>query len=312
MTEKGADRLRELLDAVLGEDGTELAGMAADAHASSFHFSRQVSRSTGEAPVALRRRVTLERAAWYLLRGRSVTDVAFDSGYDSVEGFSRAFTRAFGHPPSTMAAASERGHWLPAPNGIHFHSPTVLYVDAGETVEETAGDVVTMMVRHDLDDVTALLEAAAAVPETEYRRVRLPRNQITAWQEPDESIAQVLHHLVTDKLPWLASIEGGDHPDLGSDDLDALTLMHPTVAGRWLALVRDIERRQAWSDRVIDALCEPPESFLLSQIVTHVLTFAAHRRLLLRMLLREAGVDVLAPALDPDPIIWHRNRSGGF
>ncbi|WP_223285937.1 helix-turn-helix domain-containing protein [Kocuria atrinae] len=49
--------------------------------------------------MALRRRVVLEQAAWQLQRGKTVTDAAFGAGYDSVEGFSRAFHRAFGHPP---------------------------------------------------------------------------------------------------------------------------------------------------------------------------------------------------------------------
>ena len=60
----GRDRLRELLDAVLDEDNSRLDDMASDAFASSFHFSREVARGTGESPVALRRRVMLERAAW--------------------------------------------------------------------------------------------------------------------------------------------------------------------------------------------------------------------------------------------------------
>ena len=73
---------------------------------------------------------------------------------------------------------------------------------------------------------------------------------------------------------------------------------------------RDIDRRHAWQDRIVDALCDPPESFLLSQIVAHVLTFSAHRRQLVRWMLRDAGVDVAH--LDPDPIMWHRKHSGGF
>ncbi|OPX15128.1 helix-turn-helix domain-containing protein, partial [Gordonia sp. i37] len=90
MTDPGRDRVRELLDAVLADDNVSLSGMAAGAHSSEFHFSRQVSRFAGESPVAMRRRVMLERACWYLRQGSSVTEVAFDSGYDTVEGFSRA------------------------------------------------------------------------------------------------------------------------------------------------------------------------------------------------------------------------------
>ena len=108
----GRDRLRELLDAVLDEDNHSLDEMAQDAFSSPYHFNRQLSRNAGEPPVAMKRRVMLERAAWQLRQGASVTDTAFAAGYESVEGFSRAFARAYGHVPS--AAANDAGsQWLP-------------------------------------------------------------------------------------------------------------------------------------------------------------------------------------------------------
>lgn len=56
--------------------------------------------------------------------------------------------------------------------------------------------------------------------------------------------------------------------------------------------------------------CDPPESFVIAQIVAHVVTLSAHRRQLARWMLRQAGVD-LAPTLDPDPITWQRQQYGG-
>ena len=100
MTDPGRDRLRELLDAVLDEGNRTLEEMAGGAFASPYHFNRTLSRGAGEPPVAMRRRVMLERAAWQLRAGTSVTDAAWEAGYESIEGFSRAFARAFGHPPS--------------------------------------------------------------------------------------------------------------------------------------------------------------------------------------------------------------------
>ena len=106
----GRDRLRELLDAVLDEDNRTLDDMAGGAYSSPYHFNRQLSRGAGEPPVAMKRRVMLERAAWQLRQGASVTDTAFEAGYESVEGFSRAFARAFGH-------AAERAARAPAATG---------------------------------------------------------------------------------------------------------------------------------------------------------------------------------------------------
>jgi len=78
------------------------------------------------------------------------------------------------------------------------------------------------------------------------------------------------------------------------------------IAPRWLSIVREIDRRGAWDDLLVDALCEPPESFQLGSVVAHVLTFGAHRRLLVRQLLRSAGAEVD----HGDPIDWLRRRTG--
>jgi hypothetical protein len=55
---------------------------------------------------------------------------------------------------------------------------------------------------------------------------------------------------------------------------------------------------------LVDALCEPPETFVLGSVVAHVLTYSAHRRLLVRHLLRDAGVEVDTG----DPIDWRTRR----
>ena len=40
---------------------------------------------------------------------------------------------------------------------------------------------------------------------------------------------------------------------------------------------------------MIDALCGPPEAFVIGAVVAHVLTYAAFRRQVTRMLLRGGG-----------------------
>ncbi|GAA4682156.1 helix-turn-helix domain-containing protein [Gordonia humi] len=303
------DPLHRLLDAVLDDSHDGLDEMAAGAYSSPFHFARSVRAGTGESPVALRRRVRLERAAWRLQRGASVTDTAFAAGYSSVEGFCRAFARAYGHPPTAMPALGRAGHWLPAPNGIHFHGPTVLYVDSGE---DSAGDVLTLQVRHDVADIGALLDAAASLDRDALGTIRLPGSAPRHWDGPDESLAQVLWHLVASKRPWLATIDGESMPDMTPvHDVRTLTEMHTETSARWLAMVRDVDRRRGWADWIVDALCDPPESFRLAQIVASELTFSAHRRLLARWMLADAGVDVTSDDLDPDPIMWQRRTDEG-
>jgi AraC family transcriptional regulator len=297
----GRDRLRELLDAVLDEDNHNLGEMALDAHSSPYHFARRLSREAGEPPVAMRRRVMLERAAWQLRQGASVTDAAFAAGYESVEGFSRAFARAFGHQPS--AAHGAGSHWLPAPNGIHFHPPTSLWVHAEE---QPMSPLTAQLVEHDLDDTAALLDLAKQLPYADYRRPLLVGNTVLDFDGPEESVADVLTHLVLAKEVWLAAIGGTDFPDEGSDDVATLIERHGAAGARWLATVRDIDRRGAWDDRLVDALCEPPESFVMSGVISHVLTYSIHRRQLARQLLRACGLEVDSG----DPITWQRARHG--
>lgn len=320
--------MRELLDAVLaGAVGSEAGGaagaaggagaagaaggpadarrrlgdMAGGAFSSPFHFSRRLSRATGEPPVAMRRRVLLERAAWQLARGTSVTDAAWAAGYESVEGFSRAFSAAFGRSPSTPPGPGEGG-WLPAPNGIHFHPPTSLWFRAEE---KPMNPLTEQLALHDLDDTRALLEIAKGLADDEYRAVRMPDLTVLAWAGLEESIAAVLERQVLTKEVWLAAIEGLDMPPPGGGlGAGELVERHEGVAARWLATVRRLERDGAWDDVLIDALCDPPESFVMRDVVAHVVTYAAHRRLLARRMLALAGHEVD----DGDPIMWSRAR----
>jgi AraC-like DNA-binding protein len=297
----GRDRLRELLDAVLDDENTRLTDMADHAFASPFHFTRRLTRDTGESPVALRRRVLLERAAWQISQGSSVTDAAFAAGYESVEGFTRAFGRAFGHPPSATTEGS--GTWLSAPNGIHFHPPIHLWIE-DRPKERTGMDLIALQVHHDVDDTAHLIRLAGRLSEEAYRRVRSPGRTVLEWDGPEESVAAVLDHLVRAKEMWLASIDGADLPERGADGLEALAERHTRAGTRWIAAVDDIGRRGAWGDRLIDALCDPPESFVLGSVVAHVLTFSAHRRQLVRHMLRAEGLEVD----HGDPIEWLQDR----
>lgn len=87
------------LEQPLGLD--ELADIA---HLSRFHFERVFKAYSGETPVARVRRLRLEVARRRIESGqvRSLLDLAFDSGYNSPEAFSRAFRSQYGVPPSMV------------------------------------------------------------------------------------------------------------------------------------------------------------------------------------------------------------------
>ena len=76
-----------------------------------------------ETPVAMRRRLLLERAAWQLSRTQlSVTEIGLNANYGSLEAFTRAFRKAFRVSPSLYRRIGATYTHLHATNGIHHHS----------------------------------------------------------------------------------------------------------------------------------------------------------------------------------------------
>ncbi|MGV0656563.1 helix-turn-helix domain-containing protein [Mycolicibacterium thermoresistibile] len=305
------DRLRELLDAVVDADNTDVGDMARSSFASEFHFSREVRRLTGESPAALRRRIMLERAAWRLQRGQTVSAVAAEEGWSSAEVFSRAFSRAFGVPPSRAADVDFR---LPAPNGLHFHPPHSLWLDSdGGSDGQGAGEgfmISQLMIAHDIADTAYLLEKAAALSAEQWTDEIAPGQCVLEWDGPEPSVGAVLGAIVWTKEVWLATIEGRDFPSRASTQPDTtspekLAAHHDDIGKRWTAMVSQYGREGRLGDTVIDALCEPPESFPLYGIVAHVLTYSAHRRELARTMLAHHGIDTDRG----DPLDWMRKGS---
>ena len=80
--------------------------MARAAGLSRAHFSRAFARAFGETPRAYLLTRRLERAA-ALLRttDRTVAEICFDVGLQSVGSFTTSFTRTFGRSPTTYRAA---------------------------------------------------------------------------------------------------------------------------------------------------------------------------------------------------------------
>ncbi len=97
-------RARDLADARYVEP-LDVDDMAAAAGLSRAHFSREFRRTFGESPHSYLLTRRLERAA-SLLRttDRSVADVCFSVGLQSVGSFTTSFTRTFGMSPTAYRA----------------------------------------------------------------------------------------------------------------------------------------------------------------------------------------------------------------
>lgn len=298
------DRLRELLDAVVDADNSGVEEMARSTHASEFHFSREIRRLTGESPAAMRRRIMLERAAWRLQRGEKVAAVAAAEGWSSAEVFSRAFRRTFGVPPSH---ASDIGFRVPAPNGLHFHPPGSLWLDSAGDAKEP--DISQLMVAHDIADTDYLIGRAEQLTAKQWTEPVAPGQVVLDWDGPEPSVGEVLGAIVWTKEVWLATIEGRDFPDRSATRADTtrpaeLSAHHAVIGRRWAAMVSEYSADGRLGDTVIDALCDPPESFQLYGIIAHVLNYASLRRGLARSMLAVHGVDTHRG----DPLEWMRGN----
>jgi AraC-like DNA-binding protein len=98
-------RARDLADARFAEP-LDVAELARAAGLSQAHFSREFRRAFGESPHGYLLTRRLERAA-ALLRttDRSVADICFSVGLQSVGSFTTSFTRTYGMSPTAYRAA---------------------------------------------------------------------------------------------------------------------------------------------------------------------------------------------------------------
>lgn len=131
----------------------KLAELADVACLSLFHFIRLYQTAVGETPQATLRRLRLQAARERLRADPavSVTEVAFDSGYESSQAFTRAYRRQFGIVPS-----------------VRDSSASLLESVDGTTVELPALTMQTMAIERSwagawsaYDELMARLEVAA-------------------------------------------------------------------------------------------------------------------------------------------------------
>ncbi len=296
------DRLRDVVDAVLEalDEGLDGQALAARAMLSPFHFNRLVRAGIGEAPAAFRRRLLLERAAWQLARGASVTEASLEAGYDAVEAFSRAFTRAHGVPPSRFAD-EPREFRLAAPNAIHFHPPGGLLLPGQPRT--TTMDLTDRLIEHDHWHTMRLLEQAATLSDEALDRHVRPGFVIHAFEGPEPDVRTMLDRIVFTKDVWTAAIAGREFPTERDRTIAGQRARLEAVQPQFAALVRRIRDRNEWDDVFVDALCTPPVSFTFGSVIAHILDVSIVRRHTVVRALRELGV---ADVETRDPIEWER------
>jgi hypothetical protein len=262
-------------------------------------------RHLGEAPGELRRRLLLERAAHELsATPRSVTHVAFDAGYDSLEGFSRAFRRAFGLSPSHYRRIPLPRLYLKSPNSIHYDPNTRAPRATAQLKGADDMDLTDRLIDHDAWLTRRLLERARDLTNEQLDAERDAPHDIVPFDCPSQlTLREALSRLVFTKEVWLAAIRKRELPDGKDKSIEGLLRRFDRAYVEFGEVVRQIRDEGRWDEEFTDALCEPAERFTFGGVVAHIITFDAFRRSMAIKMMNKLGVTDVGYG---DPIEWER------
>lgn len=249
-----------------------------------------------ETPAAMRRRLLLERAAWTLANTtQSVTDIALDANYGSLEAFTRAFRKAYSTSPSLYRRIGPNRFWLPSPNGIHFIQPGSRLTD-NQPKGALQMDLLDRFAGNDSWHTRRLLDSAAKLTDEQLDRPLKAVVEILPWREKTNTLRQLLENIIFTKEVWAAALIGKSFDVSGSPPekkRPAAMLQRLEETDADLSRVFcEIRTRGGWDDEFVDALCEPPENFTYGGVFAHIMTFNAHRRIMALDAFRELGVHI--------------------
>ena len=282
----------------LGDGAVRSDGFAAQAFLSRSQFDRVIRATAGEPPAAFQRRVLLERAAFQLATSRlGILHIALEAGYSSHEAFVRAFRRAYRVKPSDWRE-SPRQIRLPTPNDVHFHPPGGLRLPTRKEI--TSMDLLVRMVEHHVWLVGELVDHAARLPDAKLDE---PISISVEGIDDDPTIRRLLSRLVGQMDMWNRVMHDRDYDwDVEKhESFDGMRRRLATAGAEFLAETRSVVAEGRLDDTFVDAHCTPVEVFTYGGMIAHVLTFAAHRRVLVLGALASAGITDLG---NGDPRKW--------
>src|SRR6201982_2123103 len=265
-------------------------GLGGRTYQSRTQFHRLFRTVVEETPTAMRRRLLLERAAYQLGHtGMSVTDVALDANYNSLEAFTRAFRRAFRTSPSIYRRLRDPHFHLPASNKIHFLAPGSL------TEGGTDMDLFDRFAGNDSWHTRRLLEYASTLTEEQLDRPLPTVVELLPWRGSTKQLRPLVENIIFTKEVWTAALSGTEMdmngpPKSTRSPKPMLQRLEKTDA-ELHRILGEVRNRSAWDDTFVDVLCEPAETFTFGGVFAHIVTFNAHRRLMALHALRKLGVE---------------------
>jgi len=284
------ERLSEVVVKSLDANLTT-AELSRHAYQSRTQFHRLFRALVEETPAAMRRRLLLERAAFQLRdSSATVTDIAFDANYNSLEAFTRAFRKAFHVSPSLYRRMRTGPTQLPSSSRIHFLAP-------GSRLKGVEMDLFDRFAGNDSWHTRKLLEYASTLTDEQLDRPLNTVVEILPWRETTKTLREILENIVFTKEVWTAALAGSDFKNISGTPASqkspsAMLARLAKTDVEFHRIFRDIGNRGEWDSTFVDALCEPAETFTYGGVFAHIVTFNAHRRLMAIDALRRLGVQV--------------------
>ena len=263
---------------------------------SRFHFGRVFRHVVGETPGGMERRLRMERAASELRdTRRDVTEIAFDAGYESLEGFSRAFRRAYGLPPSHYREQTAIPANLPGLSQVHYDPQT-----RGLCVTPPQGkpmmDLTDRLLDNDYWTKKHLLEAARALSDAQLDAPLAFRHNLMPFSEPEKTLREALIRMTSDH--WIIEMMdaagwaslGGSYRQIARHSVPDMIARTEGFHKDYAAFTQKVKAENLWETEWVDAACEPAETFTYGTTIEESLTMGIAQRMVVQRLLEQIGL----------------------
>ena len=283
---KRKDEMLKLLEAHLQADKS--SSLAEQACLSRYHFHREFQRVMEEAPGEMERLLRLERAASELrVTSLEVTEIAWDAGYESLEGFSRAFRRAYGLPPSRYRKLSTASEILPSHNYVHYNAATrSLWVISRQG--EATMDLTDRMIENDYFAKKGFLESAGTLTDVQLDAPLVFRHNLVPFAEPERTLREALSRMTGDG--WaVGMMNAAGWPSADSNYRQSANHTIPDMLFRldgfyqdYSGFVHKVKAENLWEMKWLDSDCEPAETFTYGTTIEATLTWGIAQRMVVQ------------------------------
>jgi AraC-like DNA-binding protein len=270
--------------------------MASEACMSRFHYQRVFRQTVGEPPGGLRRRLVLERAAFDLRNTtHSVTEIAFEAGYQSLEGFSRAFKSAFGVSPATYRKSTRTITKLPGNSGVHYQGAH----NAPSEGTKRNMDLTDRMIHGDYAAKQRILNVAKKLTDAQLDAPLAFRHNLMPFVEPERTLREALSRMAGgENGGWAGAmmqaakwpITDNRYRHLSGDDVPTMATQLESFHANYAGFVAHVKENNLWDTEWVDETCDQPETFAYGDVIEATLTWGIAQRMVVQRLLEQMGL----------------------